>query len=103
MSRNGLILWVSMANRSDNPYLKYAQSFLDLVEREMRSPTELLSLRWEPAKPRLRRPDPFSPPDDECIVGGLPIRLLREAGFKIVNVAITLGSKVDRDGEAREC
>ncbi len=31
-------------------------------------------------------------PDDECIVGGLALRLRREAGFRVVNLAVTLGS-----------
>ncbi len=31
-------------------------------------------------------------PDDECIVGALPLRLLREGGWRVVNVAITHGS-----------
>jgi LmbE family N-acetylglucosaminyl deacetylase len=35
----------------------------------------------------------FSPhPDDECIVGALPLRLQREAGMRVVDVAVTLGS-----------
>jgi len=35
----------------------------------------------------------FSPhPDDECIIGGLALRLFREAGFRVANVAVTLGS-----------
>lgn len=39
----------------------------------------------------------FSPhPDDEVIVGGLLLRLKRECGFAVVNVAVTLGSKVER-------
>lgn len=39
----------------------------------------------------------FSPhPDDECITGALPLRLLRQAKWKIVNVAVTLGSKRER-------
>ena len=38
-------------------------------------------------------------PDDECIMGGLPLRLMRETGFRIVNVAITLGSNMDRRTE----
>jgi LmbE family N-acetylglucosaminyl deacetylase len=39
----------------------------------------------------------FSPhPDDECIVGGLALRLLREAKWKVINVAVTLGSKPRR-------
>ncbi|HEX3889636.1 MAG TPA: PIG-L family deacetylase [Verrucomicrobiae bacterium] len=39
----------------------------------------------------------FSPhPDDECIVGGLALRLLREAKWNVANVAVTLGSKKER-------
>lgn len=35
----------------------------------------------------------FSPhPDDECIIGGLALRLMHEAKWNVVNVAITLGS-----------
>ena len=35
-------------------------------------------------------------PDDECINGGLPLRLLREGGWRVVNVAVTHGSNPDR-------
>lgn len=36
----------------------------------------------------------FSPhPDDEVIIGGLPLRLARELGYRIENVAVTLGSR----------
>jgi LmbE family N-acetylglucosaminyl deacetylase len=39
----------------------------------------------------------FSPhPDDECIVGGLALRLLRESQWRVVNVAVTQGSRKDR-------
>jgi N-acetylglucosamine malate deacetylase 1 len=39
----------------------------------------------------------FSPhPDDECIIGGLALRLQREAGFRVVNVAVTQGSNKAR-------
>ena len=39
----------------------------------------------------------FSPhPDDECIVGGLALRLLREAEWNVINVAVTLGGKMER-------
>jgi N-acetylglucosamine malate deacetylase 1 len=39
----------------------------------------------------------FSPhPDDECIIGGLALRMLREAGVRVVNVAVTHGSRKDR-------
>ena len=39
----------------------------------------------------------FSPhPDDECIIGGLALRLQREAGMQVVNVAVTQGSNKER-------
>jgi len=46
----------------------------------------------------------FSPhPDDECIIGLLPLRLQREAGKQIINVPVTFGSNVERQpGRARE-
>jgi LmbE family N-acetylglucosaminyl deacetylase len=50
----------------------------------------------------------FSPhPDDEAIVGALALRLLRESGWRIVNVAVTQGSNKQRQkarlGELRAC
>ena len=46
----------------------------------------------------------FSPhPDDECITGLLPLRLMREAGMQIINVPVTFGSNVERQaGRERE-
>ena len=42
----------------------------------------------------------FAPhPDDECISGGIALRLLREARVGVVNVAVTLGSKKERQLE----
>jgi LmbE family N-acetylglucosaminyl deacetylase len=42
----------------------------------------------------------FSPhPDDECVIGALPLRLLRELGMNVVNVAVTQGSRKDRRAE----
>jgi LmbE family N-acetylglucosaminyl deacetylase len=42
----------------------------------------------------------FAPhPDDECISGGLAVRLLREAGMQVINVAVTQGSKKERQAE----
>lgn len=42
----------------------------------------------------------FSPhPDDEVIIGGLALRLLREAGYNISNVAVTQGSNQARQSE----
>ncbi|GAA5783844.1 PIG-L deacetylase family protein [Chitiniphilus shinanonensis] len=42
----------------------------------------------------------FAPhPDDECIIGALPLRLAREAGYRVVNVAVTQGSNLKRQPE----
>ena len=42
----------------------------------------------------------FSPhPDDEVIIGGLALRLLREAGWNVINVAVTQGSNPARQPE----
>jgi len=53
------------------------------------------------ARPKLSADAPkalfFAPhPDDECISGGLAVRLMREAGMNVINVAVTLGSKKER-------
>lgn len=50
----------------------------------------------------------FSPhPDDEVIIGGLALRLLREAAWNVSNVAVTQGSKKERQAarlaELRAC
>jgi LmbE family N-acetylglucosaminyl deacetylase len=39
----------------------------------------------------------FSPhPDDECITGLLPLRLMQEAGMQIINIPVTFGSNTER-------
>ncbi|UXY16615.1 PIG-L family deacetylase [Chitiniphilus purpureus] len=57
-----------------------------------------------PARPVLPADAPtvliFAPhPDDECIIGALPLRLAREAGFRVINVAVTQGSNLKRQPE----
>ena len=42
----------------------------------------------------------FSPhPDDECLIGGLALRLRREKAWNVVNVAVTQGSNRARQSE----
>jgi len=42
----------------------------------------------------------FSPhPDDEVIIGGLALRLMRQAGWKVINIAVTQGSNKERQAE----
>ena len=38
-------------------------------------------------------------PDDECITGALPLRLLRECTCRVVNLAVTFGSREERKAE----
>lgn len=45
----------------------------------------------------------FSPhPDDEVIIGGMALRLMREAGWNVINVAVTQGSNKARQAERWE-
>ncbi len=42
----------------------------------------------------------FAPhPDDEVIIGGLALRLMRQCGWRVVNVAVTQGSNKARQAE----
>src|SRR4051794_7147234 len=54
-----------------------------------------------PPRPALATDAPrallFSPhPDDECITGALPLRLLRESGMRVIDVAVTQGGNKQR-------
>lgn len=79
--------------------------YLDLVRQTaaLRDTGRQLPLGDIPAPPRVTL-DPgapkaliFSPhPDDECIIGGLALRLLRESKWRVVNVAVTQGSNKER-------
>ena len=81
-----------------NPYLAHAKRILRL-----RTQGETLPLgglvpprRRQPGK-RAPRVCIFSPhPDDECIIGGLALRLQRELRYRVVNVAVTQGSRPER-------
>jgi LmbE family N-acetylglucosaminyl deacetylase len=84
-----------------NPY----QGFVSTLDRLLREGKQY-QLGGFPVPPRPVLPADaprvliFSPhPDDECIIGGLAVRLLREAGMRVVNVAVTQGSRADRQIE----
>lgn len=83
-----------------NPYLKFVESVQSGIESAR---VISVSGRTEPIESDTRVLL-FSPhPDDECIFGLLPLRLMREAGMQIVNIPITYGSKKERQaGRARE-
>jgi LmbE family N-acetylglucosaminyl deacetylase len=81
-----------------NPYHQFVSSYAHLLAAGHSLPVGQL--------PPRRRPAPlgeglvamiFSPhPDDECLMGGLALRLLRESQIRIVNVPVTSGSKPER-------
>ena len=84
-----------------NPYRKFVFEYARLAKEGKDYP-----LGGFPKCPRPRTPAGapnvlvFSPhPDDECITGGLALRLLREARMNVHNVAVTLGSKKERQAE----
>jgi LmbE family N-acetylglucosaminyl deacetylase len=85
-----------------NPYEQYVQSLCDQVARARQ-----FQLGGFPDYPRpvVAADAPvaliFSPhPDDEVIIGGWALRLLRESRWRVVNVAVTHGSNRQRQ-EAR--
>ena len=84
-----------------NPYLNYVADYDRLLKKgeavrmDDASPANRPLLSDKAPKVLL-----FSPhPDDECITGALPLRLLREARMNVINVAVTLGSRKDRQLE----
>jgi N-acetylglucosamine malate deacetylase 1 len=86
-----------------NPYLKFVSEYARLIKEGASFPLGGIP---PAARPALAREAPraliFSPhPDDECIVGALPLRLLRELKMNVINVAVTLGSRKDRQLERR--
>ncbi len=84
-----------------NPYLEFVSSYAQLAADGKSLPlggiTSLPSTRPAADAPAAII---FSPhPDDECIIGGLALRLMREAGMRIINVAVTQGSNKERQQE----
>jgi LmbE family N-acetylglucosaminyl deacetylase len=81
-----------------NPYAKFVTDFSRLVSEGKSLPLG--------GFPPAQRPIPaadapialfFAPhPDDETILGGLALRLLREAKWNVINIAVTLGSLEER-------
>jgi N-acetylglucosamine malate deacetylase 1 len=85
----------------NNPYQALVNGFAQLLaEGEALSPAGLIPPERPPAATEKPTVLIFAPhPDDEVIIGGLPLRLLREQKLNVINVAVTLGSRVDRQAE----
>jgi LmbE family N-acetylglucosaminyl deacetylase len=81
-----------------NPYRKFVSAFANEIAEGKSLPLGGIPPHGKPAPPpNAPKALIFSPhPDDECIIGGLPLRLQRQSGFRVINVAVTLGSKKER-------
>lgn len=85
----------------NNPYQKMVSDFARLTREAKVFP---LGVFPSIAPPQAPADAPtaliFSPhPDDEVIIGGLALRMLRETRWNVVNVAVTQGSKKERQSE----
>jgi LmbE family N-acetylglucosaminyl deacetylase len=81
-----------------NPYQKFVSGYARIFAGGRSLPLGGISPRKKSA-PASNAPVAllFLPhPDDECIIGGLALRLMREAQMRIINVAVTLGSNKKR-------
>ncbi len=83
---------------SCNPYRSFVATSARALQKGAALPLGGLTPR---RAPRVRRGAPslllFAPhPDDECLTGGLALRLRRTARWRVANVAVTLGSRADR-------
>jgi len=84
-----------------NPYHGFVSQFTALLEQGRGYPLGGFS---PASRPAIAKDAPkalfFAPhPDDECISGGLALRLLREQRMAVSNVAVTLGSNKERQAE----
>jgi N-acetylglucosamine malate deacetylase 1 len=81
-----------------NPYHRLVSELARLVREGKQLPMGGLVPPSRPVpSPDAPRVLIFSPhPDDECIIGALPLRLMREAGMHVLNVAVTQGSNQTR-------
>jgi N-acetylglucosamine malate deacetylase 1 len=82
-------------------YQDFVTQFAHLVQQARSLPLGSFPPSARPAVPaKAAKALFFAPhPDDECISGGIALRLLREAGMDVANVAVTQGSKKERQEE----
>lgn len=83
-----------------NPYKDFVEKFSKLMREGKSYPLG----GYSSSKPRISDDSPkvilFSPhPDDECLTGALPLRLMREMNMNIINVPVTFGGNVRRRKE----
>jgi LmbE family N-acetylglucosaminyl deacetylase len=84
-----------------NPYHKLVSDYARLLKKGRTYPLGT----FKPApRPEIPANAPkalfFAPhPDDECIVGAMAVRLMRQGRMNLIDVAVTLGSKKERQQE----
>src|SRR5579862_3918677 len=83
------------------PYHHFVVEYVRLLEQGKSLPLGGFPAAARPAiSPDAPKVLFFAPhPDDETIAGGLGLRLLREARMRLINVAVTQGSKKERQAE----
>jgi LmbE family N-acetylglucosaminyl deacetylase len=92
-----------------NPYQHFVAEYARFAREGRRYPLGSFPFpEHPPTAPDAPKVLIFSPhPDDEVIIGGLALRLLREARFQVINVAVTQGSKKERQAarlaELQQC
>jgi N-acetylglucosamine malate deacetylase 1 len=84
-----------------NPYTQFVADYARLVDQGKTFPLGGFPPAGRPDLPaNVPKALFFAPhPDDECISGGLALRVMREARMKVINVAVTQGSKKERQAE----
>jgi LmbE family N-acetylglucosaminyl deacetylase len=84
-----------------NPYEPFVKQTVEALRQARNVPLGTASItELTPPKPGTSKALIFSPhPDDEAIVGGYALRLLRQSGWQVHNVAVTQGSNKARQLE----
>jgi len=87
-----------------NPYQTFVSEFARIVRSGQAYPLGGFPIaNHAPPSADAPRALIFSPhPDDEVIIGGLPLRLMRELGWNVINVAVTQGSNKKRQPDRWE-
>lgn len=82
----------------ENAYIDWVGKYRDFIEQGKRlplgKPAAAADVETDTGAPTVLVMSPH--PDDECIAGALPLRLMRESHCRAVNLAVTLGSKKAR-------
>lgn len=87
-----------------HPYRLYVHNFVSLAALGSHLPLGTFApLPRPPAAADAPRFLIFSPhPDDECIIGAIALRLMRESRYRVINVAVTQGSNRARQAARLE-